>query len=665
VSSSAALDLVTTMPLSAGDRLGPYEIIAPIGAGGMGEVYRARDKRLLRDVAIKVLPQSVATGSAWERFEREARAASALSHPHICAVYDVGEADGRPFLVMELLEGKTLRDYIGKKPVEPEAVVALAEQIADALEAAHAKGITHRDIKSGNVMVIARDHVKVLDFGLAKYAATRVVANIEETQTLDSLTAAGTLLGTPHYLAPELLQGKQADARSDLWALGVVLYEMLSGTLPFNGPTIFEVSSAILHDDPPQLPANVPFRLRGIVERCLAKQPEERYQNAGEVHAALEALRMAAMHADAAPSRRSWLWGLGGIAALGAGILALHERQGTGRRLTSTGSPASVNQEANEAFELAMQFERVQNDIPRAQQALERAIALDPAFPEALRYHAFNYVIQVVNGYSNDTSLAYKAEEELRQASRLDPNLISLPCAFTAVYLIQGRKELVPTEQMDRVLQQNPSHNDTRLWRAILHYLGGQNAAVREDLRIILERESLNGPARMFLGETLRMEGDLPGAIREQQRVLLQAPGNISAIRYLALAYMDGGELEKAQSLLEEKRPLFLRNYMWRATWALLLALENRRAEAFQTMDEETLKFLSAAVVVTLGAADFYGVLGESAKAIDWLEKAVRNGDERVDWFRKDPSLANVRQDPRFQQIIDSIEMRQKQRPAR
>jgi Flp pilus assembly protein TadD len=188
--------------------------------------------------------------------------------------------------------------------------------------------------------------------------------------------------------------------------------------------------------------------------------------------------------------------------------------------------------------------------------------------------------------------LAYKAEEELQQASRVDPNLISLPCAFTAVYLMQGRKELVPTEQLDRVLQENPSHNDTRLWRAILHYLGGQNAVVKDDLRIILERESLNGPARMFLGETLRMEGDLPGAIREQQRVLLQAPGNISAIRYLALAYMDGGELENARSLLEEKRPLFPRNYMWRATWALLLAMEGKRSEGLQMMDEETLKFL-------------------------------------------------------------------------
>jgi len=649
------------MSLAAGTRLGPYEIVAPIGAGGMGEVYRAHDTRLRRDVAIKVLPDVLGRGAAWERFAREARAASALSHPHICAVYDVGEADGRPFLVMELLEGKTLRDFIGGEPLEPAVAVALAEQIADALEAAHAKGITHRDIKSGNIMVIAREHVKVLDFGLAKHAST----NVDETRTLDSLTAAGTVVGTPSYFAPELLQGQEADARSDLWAFGVVLYEMLNGRLPFRGTTVFEVSSAILREDPAPLQATVPYKLKSIVERCLEKEPQKRYQSAGEVHAALEALQLVTTPPAAAPSRRRWLWAAVGAVTLAGGIFAWQQHTKTSPRLTSTGAPASANQEANEAFELAMQFERVQNDIPQAQQALERVLALDPNFAEALRYHAFNYVIGLLNGYSNDTSLTYKAEEELHQAARLDPSLISLPSAFTAVYVMQGRKELVSLEQLDRVLQQNPSHNDSRLWRSILRGLTEQNAAAKEDLRIILDREPLNGPARMFLGETLRMERDVQGAIREQQKVLQQAPGNISAIRYLALAYMDGGELDQARSLLEEKRPLFPGNYMWRATWALLLALEGKREEAVQAMDEETLKFLGAAVVVTLGAADFYGALGDTSKAIEWLEKAVRNGDERVEWFRKDPWLASIRQDPRFQQIIATIEARRKSQPTK
>jgi serine/threonine protein kinase len=189
----------------------------PLGAGGMGVVYRARDTRLGRDVAIKVLRESLASGTGWERFEREARAASALSHSNICAVYDVGEAEGRPYLVMELLEGQTLRDYAGKQPVPPAVVAALGAQIADALAAAHAKGIIHRDIKAANIVVTGRRQVKVLDFGLAKYAAQ--AAEADATRTIDSLTAQGTVVGTPHYMAPEVLQGKPADARSDLWAL--------------------------------------------------------------------------------------------------------------------------------------------------------------------------------------------------------------------------------------------------------------------------------------------------------------------------------------------------------------------------------------------------------------------------------------------------------------
>jgi len=429
------------MSLAAGTRLGPYEILAPLGAGGMGEVYRAHDTRLRRDVAIKVLPETIARGGAWERFEREAHAASALNHPNICAVYDVGDADGRPFLVMELLEGKTIRDYLGKQPAEARTTIALAIQIADALEAAHAKGIVHRDIKPGNIMVTGREHVKVLDFGLAKHAP----ANTDDTRTLDSLTAAGTVVGTPSYIAPEILQGKEADARSDLWALGVVLYEMLSGRLPFHGLTLFEVSSAILREDPPPLPASVPYKLKGIVERCLEKEPGKRYQSAGEVRAALEPLRLAAMPADAAPRRRGWSWAAAAAIVLVAGAAVWQQwLRVDSRRLTSTGAPASANREATEAFELAMQFMRVQNDMPQAQQALERAIALDPNFAEAHRAHAFNYVIQILNGYSNDISLTYQAEKELQQASRMDPDLFSLPSAFTGVYLVQAARNWYP-----------------------------------------------------------------------------------------------------------------------------------------------------------------------------------------------------------------------------
>jgi len=578
-----------------------------------------------------------------------------LSHPNICTVHDVGEADGKPYLVMELLEGVTLRAHIGDKPLDPTAALAIAVQITDALEAAHKKGIIHRDIKPANVMITGRGHVKVLDFGLAKQTA---IGEDQPTVTLESLSAIGTVMGTPHYISPEVLQGARADARSDLWALGVVLYQMLSGRLPFAGTTMLEISSSILKESAPPLPASVPASLRAIVERCLAKRPEDRYQSAGGLRTALEKLQTS----PAPPAnRRTWLWAAGAAAVLAAGVFLWQQRTdstSSGRRLTTGGRPSPV-QEANELFELAISFQALQNDIPRAQATLGRAIALDPHFAEALNAHAFTYVILLLNGYTNDSSVLYKAEEEVRLAAQEEPDNLSLPATQTAVYMAQGRKELIPLEKLNRALEQNPRHNNSRMWHMLVNIFAGRAEEARQEAASLLEREPLVAAARMFLGDILRTQGDIPGAITELKKVMDQAPGNISAIRILTLAYMDANDLKQARALLEEKRPLFGQNYMWREMWALLLALEGKPVEARQFMDEETEKFVSGAFVVTLEGAEFHAVLGDTTKAIDWLERAVRI-DERVDWFRKDPRLASIQKDERFLRIMANIEARRK-----
>ena len=298
------------MDLAPGARLGPYEIVAPLGAGGMGEVYRARDSRLERDVALKVLPAAaLADETARARLVREARLASKLNHPHICTIYDVGESEGRTYVAMELVEGQSLSDRVARGALPIAEVVAYGQQMAAALAHAHAKGVVHRDFKSANVVVTPEGEVKALDFGLAKRLASDELAD-GTTRSRQSLTEAGVVAGTLAYMAPEQLRGRPADARSDIWALGVVLYELAAGRRPFQGKTGFELSSAILSQPIPAVPASVPAPLAAVIDRCLAKEPGARYQRADDVRAALEALQTGTvapwMHRRYLIRRRAW-----------------------------------------------------------------------------------------------------------------------------------------------------------------------------------------------------------------------------------------------------------------------------------------------------------------------------------------------------------------------
>src|SRR5882757_396680 len=281
------------MPLTSGMKLGPYEIQSPLGAGGMGEVYRARDSRLERDVAIKVLPANLSSDpSLRQRLEREAKAVSKLSHPHICTLHDIGHQDGVDFLVMELVDGETLEQRLLKGPLPPDQVLRIAAQVADALAKAHKMGFVHRDLKPANVM-LTKTGAKLMDFGLAKQSvlAPLAAALTEMTMQQAKLTSEGMLVGTFQYMAPEQLEGKEIDSRADIFALGELIYEMATGKPAFTGKSRASLIAAILTTEPPpieSLQPMTPVSLGRVVKKCLAKDPDERWQSASDLAAELK-----------------------------------------------------------------------------------------------------------------------------------------------------------------------------------------------------------------------------------------------------------------------------------------------------------------------------------------------------------------------------------------
>jgi tetratricopeptide (TPR) repeat protein len=660
-----------------GSTIAHYRVVAKLGAGGMGEVYRATDTRLGRDVALKLLPPDTAgDAAARAQLTQEARNASALNHPNICHIYEVNEASGITYFAMELADGEPLARRIPPGGLPAETVMRYGEQIAAALAHAHERGILHRDLKSGNVMITPPGNAKVLDFGLAQRLRSEALA--EATRSKITVQQSGAVAGTLPYLSPELLSGQPASERSDIWALGVLLYEMASGTLPFEGRTGYELTSAILRE-PPRPLEKTPPGLRAVILRCLAKETGQRYQKAAEVRAALEAIGSTGLvQTQVAPAWRGlWSWGAAGGVVVVAILLAIAQPWKSvpppaGNTAPASDGPAgaafliqrpSSNAEANELLQRAMMFTRFQLDPYRARPMLERALQLDPGFAEARVNYALTYLIGVEIGVSNDPGDIYRAEEELRRALKEAPDVSRAHALLGAVHFYQGRLDLAG-EESRRAIALKPNDLSGGMWLLIYGRLQGETEEPIRAGRAIIESEPLFWPPRYHMSEIYREQGKLAEARRELEKILEQDPQNVAALRCLMRAHVDAGTLAEAHRTYERMRREDRQNFRVRLGLAQLQAAEGNRVLALKNMDHGVIKYADLQPFAALDAAEVHALLGEKEKAMDWVERSMRKGDDRAEWLRRDPLLANVRSLPRFQQIIQSMEFRRQQRTA-
>jgi tetratricopeptide (TPR) repeat protein len=688
-----------------GKHVGPYEIVERLGVGGMGEVYRARDTRLGRDVAIKMVSAGTGVGELLDAYLlNEARQASSLNHPHICHVYDVGDADGRPYIAMEFVPGRTLAEFIAEQGLPVETVWRIGQQVIGALAHAHERGLIHRDLKAANIVITPSGEAKVLDFGLAKRLTPADVHEV--TRSHAEPGGPGSLAGTLPYMAPELLRGEDATERSDIWALGILLFEMAGGRRPFVGKTGFELSSAILNDPVPALAGKVPPAVEHVIRRCLERDPRARYQHAREVRAALEVALQptgpapGVAAAGPAPRRR---WGAAALlaaalmaAALGAWWImrrwpasSPQKEQGStsatsqsrpqapdagptaapAAGVAAPGAPMRPSRvpEANEHFQRALLVGMTSLDLPRMRAGYQRALEADPTFAEARAEYAFSVALEIIAGFSNDGSWFYRAEEELRRALRDDPQCGRAHSALAGIYLMQGRKELVPAE-VERALALNPNDVAAWAWLVWYHRSLGDYARAKEVGTKALAINPVFFPARMALGEVLLENGDSAGALREHEKLREQSPENPVALFTFGHTYLVLGDAKQARASLDAVPDGLRTNYFVRLHEALLLAVEGKAPQALAMLDRDLLKFAEMMLRPISHVPEIYAVAGKPEEALDWLDRSVRRGDERAEWFERNPLLENVRREPRFAQLLESIRYRLAQRqegPAR
>ena len=664
-------------------KLGPYEVRLKLGSGGMGEVYLAEDARLKRQVAIKVIaPDSHGDEQANRRLVREAQAIAALDHPNICSIYEVGEQDGRTFIVMQHVEGETLSARIRRAPLTVSEVLNIAIPVADGLAEAHARGIVHRDIKPQNIMLTPRGQAKILDFGLAKATTDDNVASVE---TRSLLTQAGTIVGTAPYMSPEQVKGEALDARSDIFSFGAVVYELLTTKCLFGAPTAAETVSAILTSDPPSLASHgvqSPMDLERVVRQCLHRNREQRYQSMREVRLELEAVRRALESgtASVAPvdvpketlERAGRRLTMRAALAVGIGLLAVAAAAYSRYATVSPAPNASQSAIAfnSPAYDLYLRGKvNVSSENPEnnetAIRLLGQAVAADPAFApahadlaRALNIKAFYFAPD-----SQRDRLYEDAQVSLEKALRLDPTLSEAHLARGLLLWTHANR--FPHDQAvqsyKRAIQLNPKLDEGHHQLAMVYLHVGMLDKAWAELEQALAINPANTLARFRYGVIDLYRGRYESALAIFNSTPLDK--NPSLLTYQkAMALFQLGRIQEARAIVEE----YLANNStdeggtMMSVKALLHAKAGEAQEAERSIQRaiQTGKTFGHFHHTAYNIASVYALLNKPNEAMQWLQTAADDGFPCYPLFLGDANLDNLRSDKRFAAFLAEMKAR-------
>jgi serine/threonine protein kinase/Flp pilus assembly protein TadD len=667
------------MTLAAGTRLAGYEILAPLGAGGMGEVYRAKDTRLGREVAVKVVAGRLAGDArALAGLEREARAVAALSHPNILALHDFGREHGIAFAVMELLEGEPLDRQMAREGVNWRRSIEIAMAIADGLASAHARGIVHRDLKPANIFITRDGHVKILDFGLAKHDPFRADSSTVSS-TLPGETEPGAVLGTADYMSPEQVKGETADQRTDIFSLGCVLHEMLTGRKPFQAGTPAETLASILRDQPADLvdsDRTIPPQIETIVRRCLQKNPDQRFQSARDLAFALRGLLsgpesvppIAAIQPVRFPVRRSLI-----AACLVIGVTALywsrsqsHKTEGhVDRTLTPEANASlvaptrSVLPAAYDAYVRGRHAwdKRGESDLHEAIRYFQQSIDADPTYAPSYVGMADAYSQLGYGSYVSPEDSFPRARAAAKKALELDQTLGEAHAALGYVSMYYDWNFAGAEAEYRRAIELNPNYAVAHQWYAyLLTAMERPSSEAEREISAATALDPLSVPINIDRAYILHYYGKNEEALRSVRLALEMNPRFPPGYFWLGRIYTSQGRYGDAEAALRNIGPL----RTWTPAMAALgylYAKSGRPAEARTVLGEFDELVRQERYASGYAIAVIYAGLGDREHVFSSLEAAYRERSHWLVWLKRDPRWNDVSSDARFQDLVRRVRL--------